>query len=53
MDDGEKARFERNPAHLDAVRLRSWDDAGKDLAVTVPALASYRPLLESLAEGPG
>lgn len=53
MDDGERARFERNPAHLDAVRLRSWDDAGKDLAVTVPELTSYRPLLESLAERPG
>lgn len=48
MDADERARFERNPAHLDAVRLRAWDDAGKDLEVTVPELASYRPLLDDL-----
>ena len=49
MDADEQARFERNPAHLDAVRLRGWDDAGKDLEAAVPDLASYRPLLEALA----
>ena len=49
MDAEERARFERNPAHLDAVRLRAWDDAGKDLEAAVPDLASYRPLLEALA----
>ena len=52
MDPDEQARFERNPAHLDAVRLRTWDDAGKDLEVTVPDLASYRPLLHDLARHP-
>lgn len=52
MDPDERARFERNPAHLDAVRLRAWDDAGKDLQVTVPELASYRPLLQDLARHP-
>lgn len=49
MDAEERARFERNPAHLDAVRLRGWDDAGKDLEAAVPDLASYGPLLEALA----
>ena len=49
MDDDERTRFERNPAHRDAVRLRGWDDAGKDLDAVVPDLASYRPLLEDLA----
>ena len=40
MDDDERTRFERNPAHRDAVRLRGWDDAGKDLDAVVPDLAS-------------
>jgi phosphonate degradation associated HDIG domain protein len=53
MDPEERARFERNPAHLDAVRLRGWDDAGKDLQVVVPELTSYRSLLEALARRPG
>ena len=52
MTPDERERFERNPAHLDAVRLRSWDDAGKDLLATVPALAAYRPLLVELARRP-
>ncbi|HEX2574849.1 MAG TPA: HD domain-containing protein [Aquihabitans sp.] len=48
----ERARFEAHPAHLDAVRLRGWDDAGKvtDGAVVVP-LADHVPLLERLAGG--
>lgn len=52
MTDEERARFERNPAHLDAVRLRAWDDAGKDHQVSVPALAAYGPLLEGLVRHP-
>ena len=52
MTPDEQERFERNPAHLDAVRLRSWDDAGKDLLATVPDLAAYRPLLVELARRP-
>ena len=49
MDPEEQARFERNPAHLDAVRLRSWDDAGKDLDGDVGDLGAYRALLQSVA----
>lgn len=50
MSAAEAARFERHPAHRDAVRLRSWDDTGKDTGpVEVPDLAAHRPLLTRLA----
>lgn len=46
----ERARFEANPAHVTAVRLRAWDDAGKVTdQLDIPELAAYRPLLEALA----
>jgi len=46
MDAAEVARFERHPTHLDAVRLRGWDDAGKVTeGVEVGDLESYRDLL--------
>ena len=49
MDPTEAARFEANPAHVDAVRLRAWDDAGKVEDLDVPALATYLALLDSLS----
>ena len=44
----EVAAFEANPGWEDAVALRAWDDQGKDLTLTVPALDTYRPLLQDL-----
>lgn len=50
MSADEQARFELHPTHLDAVRLRGWDDAGKVTGdLDVPDLATYRPLLRRLA----
>lgn len=50
MDADEITRFRAMPAHADAVRLRRWDDAGKQTeGIEVPALDSYRPRLERLA----
>lgn len=50
MSADEQARFERRPTHLDAVRLRGWDDAGKVTeGIEVPDLAAYAPLLHGLA----
>lgn len=50
MSTDEQARFERRPTHLEAVRLRGWDDAGKVTeGVVVPDLAAYGPLLHGLA----
>jgi gamma-butyrobetaine dioxygenase len=45
MDAAEVERFERHPAHTDAVRLRRWDDSGKVEDLTVADLDSYRDLL--------
>lgn len=50
MDANEIIRFRAMPAHADAVRLRRWDDAGKQTeGIEVAALASYRPRLERWA----
>jgi predicted HD phosphohydrolase len=49
MSAGEVATFETTPGWVDAVALRVWDDAGKVDGAVVPGLASYEPLLRSLA----
>lgn len=43
------AAFETDPGWEDAVALRRWDDKAKVDGLAVPDLASYRPLLDSLA----
>lgn len=50
-DATERASFEANPIHGDAVRLRAWDDGGKRRDLRVPALECYREMLERLARG--
>ena len=48
MSIDEAVKFAAGP-HADAAcRLRRWDDAGKVAGAQVPALETYRPLLESL-----
>ncbi|MGO9471130.1 MAG: phosphonate degradation HD-domain oxygenase [Isosphaeraceae bacterium] len=42
MNDQERAEFESNPAHDDAVRLRHWDDTAKVPRLEVPGLEHYR-----------
>lgn len=50
MEPAEVARFESHPGYRAAVRLRGWDDAGKDLdGPPVAPLADYRVLLERVA----
>ena len=49
MSEREVAMFETAPGWVDAVALRRWDDAGKVEGAAVPGLASYEPLLRSLA----
>jgi gamma-butyrobetaine dioxygenase len=46
------AAFADRPFALDAVELRRCDDAGKDPAMTMPDLASFRPLLTALVDAP-
>ncbi len=53
MSRAETTIFEGNPWCTAALRVRRWDDAAKDPAVTVPAFGYYRPLLRQLARGAG
>jgi gamma-butyrobetaine dioxygenase len=48
MCDLERAAFENNPAHRDALRLRSWDDAAKATGLEVPGLEYYRVRLSRM-----
>jgi gamma-butyrobetaine dioxygenase len=50
MSNAERAAFERNPAHSDAVRLRHWDDTAKVPGLEVPGLGHYRERLSELAK---
>ena len=45
----EVTRFEREPWHREAVRVRRWDDQGKVAGLKTPALADFVPLLEAVA----
>lgn len=51
MSDEEAAAFSRAPGFEDAIRLRRYDDQGKRANWRVPALETYRPLLEELMRG--
>jgi phosphonate degradation associated HDIG domain protein len=49
MSADEIARFEIEPYHVDAVRVRRWDDEGKVLGLVVADLASYGELINAWA----
>ena len=46
MSAVEVRAFEGDPYHLAAVRVRRWDEAGKQAGLATPAFEYYRPLLE-------
>jgi [1-hydroxy-2-(trimethylamino)ethyl]phosphonate dioxygenase len=48
MLPAETERFESEPFHREAVRVRRWDDAGKVAGLATPRLADYRALIETL-----
>lgn len=48
MDAAEVAEFERNPHLQSCIRVRKWDEAGKDPALTHPDFAHFVPLLRRL-----
>ena len=48
MSAAEIARFEAEPHHRDAVRIRQWDDQGKVAGLATADVASYRGLIEEL-----
>jgi [1-hydroxy-2-(trimethylamino)ethyl]phosphonate dioxygenase len=45
----EVSKFETEPFHRDAVRVRQWDDQGKVAGLKTPALGDFRTLIEALA----
>jgi gamma-butyrobetaine dioxygenase len=50
MNDEERAAFENQPDHRDALRLRAWDDTAKVPGLEVPGLEHYRERLSRLNE---
>ena len=49
MSPDEVARFEKEPHHLDAVKVRQWDDQGKVAGLTTPTLADYCEWIDELS----
>jgi phosphonate degradation associated HDIG domain protein len=47
MDSDEIDRFEANPYHREAVRLRLYDDDGKVAGLTIKPVSAYRETLEA------
>jgi phosphonate degradation associated HDIG domain protein len=45
----EVAKFEAERYHKDAVRVRRWDDQGKEAGLKTPGLFDYRSLIEEFA----
>ncbi len=48
MSPAETVRFESEPFHHEAVRVRRWDDAGKVAGLATPGLGDYRVLIDAL-----
>jgi gamma-butyrobetaine dioxygenase len=51
MTAEEIARFEAEPHHAAAIRVRRWDDLGKVAGLLTPALADYRDMLAGTVRG--
>jgi phosphonate degradation associated HDIG domain protein len=49
MNPEEVGEFEGEPFYRDAVRLRSWDEAGKVEGMETPGLEDHRGLIEAVA----
>ena len=50
MDAGEVAAFRQNPFHAEAVRVRRWDEAGKDPDMKTPGFRHYAPMLQRVVD---
>jgi phosphonate degradation associated HDIG domain protein len=53
MNEEEVAVFRRNPFHREAVRVRLWDEEGKQPGVNTPPFGHYAPLLQRVVERHG
>ena len=47
MDGLERATFDNNPHSQDALKVRAWDEAGKDADMVTPDLEHFRPHLQA------
>lgn len=52
MSASEVAAFRQEAFSAEAVRIRRWDDQGKQPGLATPGLADYRPLIEALSLAP-
>lgn len=50
MSAQEVLRFEREPFHREALRVRRWDDLGKVAGLKTAALRDYRALVEGVVK---
>ncbi len=50
MNAGEVAEFRKNPHHQDAVRVRIWDDGGKQPDMRTPTFRHYMPMLQRVVD---
>jgi [1-hydroxy-2-(trimethylamino)ethyl]phosphonate dioxygenase len=50
MSASEIAEFERDPYYAKAVRVRLWDEGGKQPGVTTPPISHYVPLLQRVVD---
>jgi predicted HD phosphohydrolase len=50
MDAAEVAEFETNDNYRDAVRLRIWDDLGKDPAMKTGSLEHFLDIVREVAD---
>ena len=49
MNEQEVARFEAEPYHREAVRVRRWDDQGKVAGLKTAAMSDYAALIAALS----
>ncbi|MBS0578827.1 MAG: HD domain-containing protein [Proteobacteria bacterium] len=49
MNEREVARFEAEPYHQEAVRVRRWDDQGKVAGLKTATMSDYVPLITALS----
>jgi phosphonate degradation associated HDIG domain protein len=50
MNEAEIAQFRRNAFYREAVRVRLWDEGGKDPHMTTPDFRHYVPLLQRVVD---
>ncbi len=50
MKADEVAEFRKNPFHEDAVRVRIWDEGGKQPDMATPSFKHYMPMLQAVVD---